>query len=181
DNRDLLRRHLPMPANTMTDFVQSGTIIGRELILCLDTHRTGEDRGELCSQRRDWLIAILKEHADLPTYLFLHHPPMQLGLPMQDTDNMADGEDFLDLISTHHSVRYMFVGHVHRPISGVVRGIPFSTMRSVLYQAPAPYPLWDWSSFLPSKEAPQIGVLTLNAGDVTLQYEQFCGFATGME
>ncbi len=49
-------------------------------------------------------------------------------------------------------------------------------MRSVLYQAPAPRPEWDWESFHPSEEAPNIGVMTISNADVNLQYEQFCRF-----
>lgn len=80
-----------------------------------------------------------------------------------------------NLVSWFLSVRYMSMGHVHRPISGTVQGIPFSIMRSVLYQAPAPRPAWDWRSFKPSQEASNI----VANGDVTPQFQQFCDYATG--
>lgn len=174
DNREMLRNVLPMPPQSMAEFVQYRVETGDGLLLCLDTHKIGSDGGEFCEARASWLKSQLNEIADTPVYLFMHHPPMALGLPMQDTDCMENGAAFLDLIGAHNDVKYMFIGHVHRPISGTVRGIPFSTMRSVLYQAPAPDPAWDWNSFSPAKEAPAYGVLTLSNGDVNLQYIQFC-------
>lgn len=98
---------------------------------------------------------------------------------MQDSDNLAEGGRFLDLIARFPAVRYLCIGHVHRPISGTVRGIPFSTMRAVLYQAPAPRPAWDWETFQPAQEVPGIGVLSIAEGDITLQFDQFCGVETG--
>jgi len=99
----------------------------------------------------------------------MHHPPMPLGLPMQDTENMKDGDAFLNLISAYESVKYLFIGHVHRPITGTIRGLPFSTMRSILYQAPAPWPEWNWDTFMPSEEAPNIGILTIAGASVYTQ------------
>lgn len=179
DCRALFRDTLPLPEGFMSDFIQYGIRTSEGFIACLDTHRIGSDAGEFCTKRANWLKRTLTENGDLPVFLFMHHPPMALGLPMQDSENMTDGESFLDLISEFLSVQYLFIGHVHRPISGTTRGIPFSTMRSVLYQAPAPRPAWDWNSFKPGQEAPNIGVISITGGDVNLQYEQFCAFEVG--
>ena len=185
DDRALLRTDLPLPPDAMPDFVQYRVDVPWGRLLCLDTLLPGQDAGAFCNARADWLQAQIADAGDRPLYLFLHHPPMPLGLPMQDTDRMQDGDAFLDLIAGQPAVRHLFIGHVHRPITGTVRGIPYATMRSVLYQAPAPRPAWDWDSFAPAAEAPDLGVLTLTDGDVTLQYTQICpasvgtGFALG--
>jgi 3',5'-cyclic AMP phosphodiesterase CpdA len=149
------------------------------LILCLDTQKSGSDAGEFCAARTAWLRSELEAAGDTPVFLFMHHPPHVLHLPMLDVDNMQNGDAFLDLVSEFDCVRYMLLGHVHRPVSGVVRGVPFSTMRSVLYQAPAPRPEWDWSTFQPSEEAPNFGVVMISDGAITIQYDQFCPYAVG--
>ena len=179
DDRALLRQHLEVPATTMDDFVQYSVSFADGVALCLDTQQTGADAGAFCAARLAWLKAQVAA-AEGPVYLFLHHPPMALGLPMQDQDRMENPTPFLDLIAQNRAVRHLFIGHVHRPITGTIRGVPFATIRSVLYQAPPPVPEWDWDSFEPAQEAPQIGVLTFIAGDVQLQYEQFCPFAHGV-
>ena len=92
---------------------------------------------------------------------------------MQDTENLIDSDALLDLLVAHSNVKRLFIEHVHRPIVGTIRNIPFATMSSVLYQAPAPLHAWDWQSFKPAEEAPSIGVLTIDNTDVILQYVQF--------
>ncbi|MGC1495052.1 MAG: phosphodiesterase [Sulfitobacter sp.] len=179
DDRAMLRTHLPLPTSCMTDFIQYSISTPNGLVVCLDTQKSGSDAGEFCAKRLAWLKSVLDKAKDIPVYLFMHHPPMPLGLPMQDSDRMQNGDVFLDLVSHYACVKYMFIGHVHRPISGLMRGIAFSTMRSVLYQAPAPLPEWNWDSFKPSEEAPNMGILTLSDGAVTLQYDQFCSFDVG--
>ncbi len=179
DDRALFRAALPLPENCMTNFIQYAVPTPEGLIICLDTHKVGSDAGAFCAERLSWLDTVLADAGDTPAYIFMHHPPMKLGLPMQDTENLLDGEAFLDLVARHANVKYLFIGHVHRPITGTVRGIPFATMRSVLYQAPAPVPAWDWDSFAPGQEAPNLGVLTLDALGVNLQYVQFCDYSEG--
>lgn len=93
---------------------------------------------------------------------------------------MERGQEFLDLVSAFDCVKYLFMGHVHRPISGTVRGIAFSCLPSILYQAPAPRPAWTWETFQPSSEAPQIGIVEINEGTVTQHYETFCDYSVGM-
>ena len=180
DDRALLRETLPLPGSCMSRFVQYSVSKPGAVIACLDTQKTGSDAGEFCDERAAWLENILENAGDTPVYLFLHHPPHALGLPMQDTENMENGDAFLDLISQYECVKYLFFGHVHRPISGTVRGLPFSTMRSILYQAPAPRPAWNWDTFKPSEEPPSIGVITISDASVTLQYEQFCHYQDGV-
>lgn len=163
----------------MENFVQYTVSTDEGVIICLDTQKIGSDVGEFCEERRNWLLSILKEAGDTPVYIFMHHPPMPLGLPIQDTENMENGESFLELLGMFENIQYLFIGHVHRPITGTVKGIPFATMRSILYQAPAPQPKWDWDSFKPSEEAPNLGVLTVDDSDVNLQYLQFCKYEIG--
>ena len=49
DARQLLRRHLTLPASTMDDFVQYSVAFEDCAILCLDTQEEGADHGRLCS------------------------------------------------------------------------------------------------------------------------------------
>lgn len=175
DDRALLRTHLPLPDTVMPDFVQYEIATQNVRLLLLDTQKPGADAGAFCAARRDWLRNRLDRDPETPVILFMHHPPMALGLPMQDQDRMEDGEGFLDELSGQGNLRFLCIGHVHRPTTGTIRGIPFATMRSVLYQAPAPRLAWDWTSFQPAQEAPQLGVLHVKDGDVTLHYEEFGG------
>lgn len=179
DNRNLFRQVLPLPDTCMADFIQYKMATPDGLIVCVDTHKIGSDAGEVCPKRCAWLQQTLVDSGNTPVFLFMHHPPMPLGLPMQDTENMENGQDFIDLISGFECVKYLFIGHVHRPITGTLGSIPFSTMRSVLYQAPAPRPSWVWDTFKPSTEAPCIGIIQLDGSSMIMQYDQFCQYEVG--
>lgn len=179
DDRALLRATLPLPITCMKNYIQYDVATHDVLILCLDTQKTGSDAGGFCEERHIWLRKKLQDAGNTPVYLFMHHPPMDLGLPMQDTDKMENGDAFLDLLTEFDCVKYLFIGHVHRPVVGTVRGIPFASMRSILYQAPAPKPDWNWNTFKPSEEAPNFGVLTIEDSSVNLQYVQFCDYSHG--
>ncbi|MEL6682373.1 MAG: metallophosphoesterase [Pseudomonadota bacterium] len=176
DDRAGFRAHLSLPNNVMHDYIQYGIDADDARILCLDTHMVGSHAGQFCPARRAWLQENL---SDKPTYIFMHHPPMDLHLPPQDTIKLEDGDAFLDLIRDW--VQHLFIGHVHRPTCGTIQGIPFATLGALSFQAPAPKPAWDWDSFVPSSEAPHYGVLYIENGNVTLQHTQFCAYEVGIE
>ncbi len=83
------------------------------------------------------------------------------------------------MLAAAPNVRQLMFGHVHRHMQGVTQGLPFASIRSVLYQAPPQMPAWDWDSFTPAHEAPEISVLTFVDGILRLQFEPFCAADTG--
>ncbi len=180
DDRALIHEVLRVPAGGMAGFVQYAHHLDEVLLICLDTLTPGSDAGSFCIERQDWLDAELARHPKVPTIIFLHHPPLKLGLPMQDQDRLLDSAALLKVLSCHPQVVHLCIGHVHRPVTGNVGGIAFATLHSVLYQAPPPWPAWDWDSFMPAQEAPALGVLTCSAGQITLQYDQFCCYSEGI-
>ncbi|MDX8478992.1 phosphodiesterase [Mesorhizobium sp. VK24D] len=112
-------------------FVQSvfDTTEGR--LVFLDSLAEGRVTGELCDNRLAWLDARLAEAAGKPVYLFLHHPPVELGLTILDPLGLEQPQRLLDVLARHGNVRYIFFGHVHRDIAGTVAGIPFSAQRGL--------------------------------------------------
>ncbi|MEO0905613.1 MAG: phosphodiesterase, partial [Pseudomonadota bacterium] len=101
--------------------------------------------------------------------------------PPQDEIMLEDDHAFLDIVSAHKNVKHLFMGHVHRPTAGTVRGIPFATIGALSFQAPAPRPAWYWDSFVVAQEAPQLGVILIENDNVVLQYTQFCDYDVGVE
>ncbi len=180
DDRAEIAKVFERPKNPMPDHWQYQLQIDGALLLLLDTLKPGSGAGEFCRERMGWLDTALSANPDQPVYIFMHHPPMALGLPMQDEIRLEQGAEFLALIAGYPNVKHLFIGHVHRPVTGVINGVSFATMRSVLYQAPPPMPPWDWNSFAPAPEAPAYGVLNIENADVTLQYTEFCDHGHGV-
>lgn len=182
DDRVLLRQILPVPDSCMEDFIQYAVPLNGATVLALDTYKSASSGGEFCAARRQWLENQLQHAGDQPVILFLHHPPMTLGLPMMDEIKMYYGDSFLDLVSRHASGPVQLcIGHVHRSVSGVAAGLPFATLRSVLFQAPPPVPAWDWDSFSPAPEDPGLGVVLIDGSQITIQNEIFCPYELGTE
>ena len=73
--------------------------------------------GRYDAPRRDWLARKLAEARGAPVYLFMHHPPFDIGHPLMDLIKLDDAEAFSSLLADH-DVRHMFFGHSHSPISG---------------------------------------------------------------
>ncbi len=173
DDRAMMKTALDVPGNCMAGFVQYSVPTDEGLVLCLDTQKAGSASGEFCSKRMAWLKAELARAGDMPVFIFMHHPPMDLDLPAQDQIQLENGAAFLDAITEHGNVRHLFIGHVHRAVTGSVRGIPYATMRAVSFQAPAPKPDWTWDGFKPVSEPANIGILTIRKAGVNLHYIQF--------
>jgi Icc protein len=85
--------------------------------------------------RRAWLARQLVAAKGKPVYLFMHHPPFDIGHALMDLIKLDDADDFAPLLQGH-DVRHIFFGHAHRTISGVWRGIPFSALPSLNHQLP---------------------------------------------
>jgi len=178
DHREAFLETFALPRKALSGFAQYQVELPEARIICLDTHKPGVHSGELCSQRLNWLQDAL---AQGPALVFMHHHPLPLGLPKQDEIMLENASGFLDLIGNAGTVRHLCMGHVHRTTCGSVRGVPFTSLGSLAFQAPPPRPAWDWDSFRAAEEAPSYAVIDLSAEAVTMQFIQFCAFEAGYE
>ncbi len=85
--------------------------------------------------RRAWLQSELEKARGMPVYLFMHHPPFDIGHDLMDLIKLDAPEDFARLLPGH-DIRHIFFGHAHRTISGQWRGIAFSALPGLNHQLP---------------------------------------------
>ena len=100
----------------------------------LDTLDQGKCGGLYCERRREWLRQRLQQSDGRPVYLFMHHPPFDIGIRGLDAIRLMESESFAELIADYRNIKHLFFGHVHRPVSGSWRGIPFSAIASTNHQ-----------------------------------------------
>lgn len=152
-------------------FIQTAfeTPFGRFLLL--DTKAPGTHAGAYCEARRTWLARQLDLSG--PVFLFMHHPPFQIGIKAMDAIMMQEAEPFHDLITLHKTrIRHLFFGHVRRAIWGNWRGISYSCMRGLNHQvaldldAPAHMIKGNF-------EPPAYGVVLLTEDQVTVHMHDF--------
>jgi Icc protein len=83
-------------------------------VVGLDTLVPGSGRGELCTERLEWLDETLAARPDAPTLVALHHPPFDSGIAYMDRLGLTGREAFADIIENHPQVRATLCGHLHR-------------------------------------------------------------------
>jgi 3',5'-cyclic-AMP phosphodiesterase len=123
DDRDGLRRHFGI-AGAAGAPVQHADDLGPMRLVMLDSTVPGEERGDLDSERLDWLEAELAAAPDALTVLALHHPPLVTGIPAYDEIALSDaGRRALgEVVERHPQVRRIIAGHVHRTMSADLAG-----------------------------------------------------------
>lgn len=116
--------------------VQSSIVRGGAHFLFLDTLKgPPSSAGLYDAPRSTWLMEQLAKAGGAPVYLFMHHPPFDIGHPLMDLIKLDDAPAFAALLDGQ-DIRHIFFGHAHRPISGQWRGIPFSALPSLNHQLP---------------------------------------------
>jgi 3',5'-cyclic-AMP phosphodiesterase len=133
DDRGAFRAAFPGAPLDDAGFVQQVVPSPAGTCLMLDTNAPGLPHGELCSRRLRWLAARLAEDPG-PVLLFLHHPPLEVGIPAMDGMGLRDADALWQVVAPHRSrIRHVFHGHLHRLIAGSWRGIPLSSLRGTAF------------------------------------------------
>jgi len=171
DDRDLMAEMFPELQRDGDGFLQSTIETPAGTLLFLDSVDPGVHSGRYCERRRRWLNRALASCAGRPAYIFVHHPPFEIALPHIDQYVMAEGDGFGETVARHRHLRHIFFGHVHRPVSGSWRGIPFSALRGTNHQS--------WLDFTPSRvnitslEPPGYAVIFLDAERTVVHFHDF--------
>jgi 3',5'-cyclic-AMP phosphodiesterase len=139
DDRAAFRAVFPDAAVDAAGFVQQAFATPAGLCVMLDTLEQGKGEGRLCARRLAWLADRLAESGATPVLLFLHHPPMPVGMASMDSVALLDAEALWEVLAPHRArIRHLFHGHLHRPIAGSWRGIPLSSLRGTAFEVVFP-------------------------------------------
>ncbi|MEO1190400.1 MAG: phosphodiesterase [Pseudomonadota bacterium] len=159
----------PRDAQGYTQFV-----VDLESLVCLalDSLQDGTTPGRLCEDRLAWLEEQLTAHRNRPLFLFVHHPPFDVGIPGMDRLRLLGGVETLRrLLLDHGQVRHLFFGHVHRPIAGSWLGIPISTLFGTNHQVALD--LKEPQQVGGTMEPSALGVVLFDAESVIVHMQSF--------
>jgi 3',5'-cyclic AMP phosphodiesterase CpdA len=171
DNRSNFREYFPQIETDANGFVQYEAPVGSYRGLFLDTNEPGVSYGVLCDKRARWLAERLAAD-ERPVLLFMHHPAFVLGIAAMDRIALLETGPFLEALQGQEQrVKHLFFGHLHRPIFGSWRGIPFSTLRGTNHQVALR--LDDTAKVPGSHEPPQYGVVLLGEDSITVHLHDF--------
>jgi len=100
-------------------FVQGVTDLAGLRIVILDSLEEGRHGGAFCASRAGWLRQALQDGGDKPALVFLHHPPVDVGLPWIDPGPDQAWIARLDAALQGAPIAAICTGHVH--LGGVFR------------------------------------------------------------
>lgn len=127
DHRGLLRSTFPDTPWVDAEHASWATTIEGVRVIGLDSTIPGKPGAAFDDQRERWLSAEL-DRIDGPTVLALHHPPFRTGIRWMDAAGFVGLDRLISLLAAKalggRAVTRIVCGHLHRPISSVVAGIP---------------------------------------------------------
>jgi len=86
---------------------------GAVRVIALDSLDVGESGGMICDTRAAWLRKALATGGTQPTVIFLHHPPMECGVPESDMDGFQGADVLGEIVSGYPNVERILCGHIH--------------------------------------------------------------------
>ena len=100
----------------------------------LDSQLPGAVEGRMDAGQLAWLDADLAAHRDRPTFAFVHHPPLPIGVRWLDDLGFLNGQDLVRVVQRHPQVRAVFFGHVHQPRIWRHGGTIFASVPALAFQ-----------------------------------------------
>ncbi len=123
DDRDLIRATFPDMPWVDADHASWVTEVDEVRVVGLDSTIPGQPGAEFDPDREHWLRSVLAVEHDGPTLLTVHHPPFETGIGWMDGSGFI-GLDRLTAVLAEHPVDRVLSGHLHRPITSAIAGIP---------------------------------------------------------
>jgi 3',5'-cyclic AMP phosphodiesterase CpdA len=145
------------------EFVQYAVNVGGHRLVMLDTNVPGEVTGLLCDTRLAWLDETLSAEPDIPTLVFLHHPPFVTHIRAMDARGLQNIEEFAAVIERHPQVRSLHSGHVHRVMQGRLGDTPAVTASSTCHQVALEF---EAPGLMISYEPPSYAMILAEDGQV---------------
>ena len=169
DNRDTFIRVFDEAA-TAEGFVQGIEDTSEGRLILLDTLVAGRPEGRLDAARLNWLGKRLQEARNRAIFLFSHHPPFPIHVPLLDRMGIIEAEALYGLLRDHGNVRHIFAGHAHRPIAGSWRGIPVSVLRGTNHQSALDF---SPDRIATTHEPPAYAVIFIDSDGVIAHFHDF--------
>jgi len=138
DDRTVFQSAFPNHPKDTAGFVQHVHTTGDQVFIFLDTVKDGKDvhEGQMCPDRLTWLKKQLIAAGDKPCYIFMHHPPFDIGIPYVDNIKLVETREFAETLTSGRNIRHIFFGHVHRMTYVNWHGISFTSLPSLNHQIP---------------------------------------------
>ena len=172
DHRQIFSEIFPEAPRDEHGFFQQTLETPVGIFLLLDTVEHGMNWGSYCETRALWLKSQLELHKNQPVYLFMHHPPFNIGIPALDKISLReDAKRIHQTVKDFSNIKHLFFGHAHRPVSGSWHRIPFTTLRVTHHQPQLDLKADDYLPF--THEPPAYCVILLDPQQTIVHFHDY--------
>ncbi len=115
DNRqDLLSIFGVKSCQENSDQLINYSIDDHELkLIGLDTSIPHEAGGKITLSTANWLEKKLQQFKNKPVIIFMHHPPIDVGIAETKLDSFSGQEHLAKVIKNHNNIEAILCGHLH--------------------------------------------------------------------
>jgi 3',5'-cyclic AMP phosphodiesterase CpdA len=172
DDRSTFRRVFGDHPVDQNGYVNHAETIEQTRFIYLDTVQEKTHAGHFGADRLEWLRSELD--AAQSARIFMHHNPMRTGVPAKDLIALIPEHraGFAALIQEYRDrIDFIHFGHVHAPIHGTFRGVPFASVPSTGNQSMPDMAEPELLQGAPRE--PSYCVIGLHEGDTTIHQIPF--------
>ena len=144
---------------------------GKHHFVLLNTTRTGKPHGIIDDEQLLWLSEDLWANRNKPVLIFMHHHPIESGVPWLDKMKLENADAFWKIVPPYSkNILGVFFGHLHIQLSTVFRGILVAGTPAVCFQYSANN---DASKSEISPEQPGFNLIDVNNWQVRVRTVRF--------
>ena len=141
-------------------------------VIVLDSAEAGRHTGVLCYKRLAWLRDQLNTALDRPVIIIIHHHVNKVWFFM-DNYLLENSNELLDVLDIHPDVRHVISGHVHISTTGVIRGVPFTTVAGGHYTFSVSLGSDSWREVKKLEGPAQYAVVLADEEAVTVHFHNY--------
>lgn len=123
-------KHCPA-VSTPENFIQYVVDDYEIRLIAVDSTIPKKVGGELCQVRLAWLDEQLAKNTDKPTIIFMHHPPVKVGVIEADIDGFIGAKQLGEIVKKYNNIEQIICGHVHLQTHTRCHGTMVTTAPSV--------------------------------------------------
>ena len=108
---------------------------GKLHLILLNTAGTGKSHGSIEEEQLLWLSEDLCANHDKPVLIFMHHHPIDSGIPWLDKMKLENADSFWEIVPPYSkNILGVFFAHLHLQVSTTVRGVLVASPPAVCFQ-----------------------------------------------
>jgi len=134
DCRRFIREAFPEFPGSADEPITFSVPAGSWRLIGIDSQIPGISAGEVNPDQLEWLRNELEKHADAPTLVFVHHPPLPIESEWVQRMGLRNQDKVLKILQAAPQVRAISSGHIHRAASIRAGGIDVFCTPSTAYQ-----------------------------------------------